>query len=460
VRHRIKKVHFVGVGGAGMSGIAEVLRNLGYKVSGSDLTDKHCQRLRKIGVTVHVGHSASHVEGADVVVFSSAVSAENPELAAARRQGIPAVPRATMLAELLRLRQGIAVAGTHGKTTITSLVAHILDKAGLDPTFIVGGVLRKLGRNARLGGGEFIVVEADESDASFLNLYPVIAVISNVDSDHLGTYGQDFGRLKRAFVDFIENLPFYGLAVACWDDPNARSCAQMSSRRIVSYGIESRDADFRATRIRFRNGSCRFTMHGPVSGDFEVRARGAHNVSNALAAVAVAHEVGVSKAHIRSALKSFGGVARRIEDHGALSIAGARFELVDDYGHHPTEVEATIRAVRSSWPKRRLVVVFQPHRYSRTRDSFEGLVSSLSLADALVLMEVYPAGEEPIPAASGESLARAIRLKGAVEPQYVAAVDEVVPQLRSVLRDGDVLLTLGAGSVGQLPALIKEAAES
>ena len=460
MRHRIKKVHFIGIGGVGMSGIAEVLRTLGYKVSGSDLSGgESCRRLRRLGATVHSGHSASYIDGVDAVVFSSAVSPDNPELVAARRQGIPAVPRAAMLAELLRLRQGIAVAGTHGKTTITSMIAHMLDHAGMDPTFIIGGVLRSMNRNARLGTGEFIVVEADESDASFLNLYPVIAVVSNVDNDHLGTYDQDFRRLKRAFVDFIGNLPFYGLAVVCFDDPNARSCAQMSSRRIVSYGLKSKDADFRATNVRHLNGHTRFEMHGPISGKFEVRARGRHNVLNTLAAVAVAHEVGVSKTDIRKALKTFEGISRRIEDHGEFALGGISFRLVDDYGHHPTEMEATVAAVRRSWPKRRLAVVFQPHRYSRTRDVFEGLVEALSLPDALVLMEVYSAGEEPIPAASSEALARAIRLKGEVEPIYVRTMAGIVPQLRSILRDGDVVLTLGAGSVGQIPALVKEAAD-
>lgn len=455
MRHRIKKVHFVGVGGAGMSGIAEVMSNLGYRVSGSDLADgESCRALRRKGVRIHTGHAAAHVDGADAVVFSSAVSADNPELAAARRHGVPVVPRATMLAELLRLRQGIAVAGTHGKTTITSLVAHILDEAGMDPTFIVGGVISRLG-SSRLGSGEFIVVEADESDASFLGFHPVISVVSNVDSDHLQAYGQDFGRLKRAFVQFIENLPFYGVAVVCFDDPHARSCAGMCSKRILSYGVKSRDADFRATAIRQGGETISFRLHGPVSGMFEVRARGTHNVLNTLAAVAVAYEVGISKTHIRRALKSFQGVARRIEDHGELEIGGRRFTLVDDYGHHPTEMEATIAAVRAAWPRRRLLVVFQPHRYSRTRDTFEGLVAALCKADLLVLAEVYPAGEEPVPAASGEALARALRLRGEVEPVFVQEVEEAAAQVEGLVRDGDVVLTLGAGSVGRLPGIIK-----
>ncbi len=458
MRYRIRKIHFVGIGGAGMSGIAEVLRNLGYKISGSDVTESvTCDRLRKRDIDVRIGHAAANVDGADAVVFSSAVPSGNVELAAARRQGIPVVPRVTMLAELLRLRQGIAVAGTHGKTTITSMISHILNEAGLDPTFIIGGLLRRIGRNAKLGAGEFIVVEADESDASFLNLHPVISVVSNVDSDHLQTYGQDFQCLKRAFVRFMENLPFYGLAVVCFDDEHARSCASMCSRRIVSYGIRSRDADFRATDLRFHNGHSTFTMHGPVSGRFKVQARGMHNVLNTLAAVAVAHEIGISKTHIARALKSFEGIARRIEDHGELVLDGKRFELVDDYGHHPTEMEATIDAVRRSWPKKRLVVVFQPHRYSRTRDVFEGLAGALSRPDALVLMEVYPAGEEPIPAASSEALARAIRMRGQVEPVYAKTLDKVVCHLQGVLHDDDVVLTLGAGSVGQIPEMIKQA---
>ncbi len=456
MRHRIKRVHFVGIGGAGMSGIAEVMSTLGYRVSGSDLADgENCRALRRRGVKVHVGHSAAHADGADAVVFSSAVAADNPELAAARRKGIPVVPRATMLAELLRLRQGVAVAGTHGKTTITSLVAHILHEAGMDPTFIVGGVIRRLG-SSRLGSGEFIIVEADESDASFLAFRPVVSVVSNIDTDHLQAYGQDFARLKRAFVQFIENLPFYGVAVVCVDDPNARSCAGMCSKRVLSYGISSRDADFRAGAIRARGELMSFRLRGPVSGAFEVRARGVHNVLNTLAAIAVAHELGVSKAGIRRALRSFQGVARRIEDHGELALGGRRFVLVDDYGHHPTEMEATIGAVRAAWPGRRLVVVFQPHRYSRTRDTFEGLAAALGKADLLVLTEVYPAGEEPIPAASGEALARAIRLRGEVEPVFVPGIGEAAERLGPLVEDGDLVLTLGAGSVGRLPGIIRE----
>ncbi len=454
MRHKVKHLHFVGIGGAGMSGIAEVLSTLRYRVTGSDVAEgATTRRLRALGIDVAIGHRAEHVEGADAVVVSSAVAPDNPEVVAARERGVPVVPRALMLAELMRLKQGIAVAGTHGKTTTTSLIASVLAEGGLDPTFVIGGRLLSADANARLGGGEFLVAEADESDASFLYLSPVIAVVTNIDADHLETYDQDFGKLKRAFVDFLQRLPFYGVAVLCFDDPNLRELAPAVAKPVVSYGV-GKGAMLRAVDITSHDGRTRFAAQG-VSGSrlaVELALPGLHNVRNALAAIAVGREVGVADAAIARALAEFKGVGRRFQRYGNVACTGGRFALVDDYGHHPAEMAATIAAVRDTFPGRRIVLAFQPHRYTRTRDLFEDFVRALSSADALVLTDVYPAGEAPIVAADGRALARAVRVAGRVEPVFVDSVAEVAPMLRGMLRDGDVVVTMGAGSIGTVAA--------
>ncbi|MDE2002472.1 MAG: UDP-N-acetylmuramate--L-alanine ligase [Betaproteobacteria bacterium] len=460
MRHKVKRVHFVGIGGAGMSGIAEVLANQGYRVSGSDLAENAAtRRLRSLGIDVTLGHRATNADGADAVVVSTAVGADNPEILAARERGVPIVPRALMLAELMRLKQGIAVAGTHGKTTTTSLIASVLAEGGLDPTFVIGGRLLAADANARLGSGDFLVAEADESDASFLYLSPVIAVVTNIDADHLETYDQDFGKLKRAFVDFIQRLPFYGVAVLCIDDAHLCAMVPEVARQVVSYGLDE-DAALRATDVTNAGGRMHFVARGRSTAPLavELALPGVHNVRNALAAIAVGREVGVADAAIARALSEFKGVGRRFQRHGDIAIpGGGRCTLIDDYGHHPVEMAATISAARESFPGRRIVLAFQPHRYTRTRDLFEDFVRVLSTVDALVLADVYPAGEAPIVAADGRALARAIRVAGRVEPVFVESVADVAPALRGILRDGDIVMTMGAGSIGTVAGQLSAA---
>ncbi len=458
MKHKVKRVHFVGIGGSGMSGIAEVLLNLGYQVSGSDLSDAATtQRLRRLGATVHIGHASSHVQFADAVVTSTAIQPENPEVVAARERNVPVVPRAIMLAELLRLRQGIAIAGTHGKTTTTSLVASILAEAGMDPTFVIGGRLEAAGSHAKLGRGEFIVVEADESDASFLYLQPVLAVVTNIDADHMETYGHDLSKLKQAFVDFLQHLPFYGMAVLCVDDPRVREIMPAITKPITTYGL-SETAQVRAADVCHSAGQMLFTALVGVNGktrklEIVLNLPGLHNVQNALAAIAVCNELGVPDAAIVRALAGFRGVNRRFQRYGEIRLGGndasgaGSFTLIDDYGHHPAEMSATITAARGAFPGRRLVLVFQPHRYTRTRDLFEEFVKVLSTADVLLLTEVYPAGETPMVAADSKSLARALRVQGKVEPIFVETVDELMAAIFNVAQDNDVVLVMGAGSV-------------
>jgi len=455
MKHKVRHLHFVGIGGSGMSGIAEVLLNLGYQVSGSDLAENAAtRRLKSLGAKIFIGHGAGQVDGADAVVVSSAVQADNPEVTAARARRVPLVPRALMLAELMRLKQGIAIAGTHGKTTTTSLVASVLAEGGLDPTFVIGGRLIAAGSNARLGAGDFIVVEADESDASFLHLQPVIAVVTNIDADHMETYEHDFSKLKQAFVQFLQNLPFYGAAVLCIDDPVVREILPQVSKPVLTYGT-SGDAAIAATSIQHDGGRMRFRARRPSGKALDVTLNlpGQHNVLNALAAIAVATELGVADAAILKALAEFRGVGRRFQVYGEIATAnGGRFTLIDDYGHHPAEMAATLAAVRGAFPERRVVLAFQPHRYTRTRDLFEDFVQVLSTADALLLTDVYSAGETPIVAADGRSLARALRVAGKVEPQFIDDVASLPEAIRRAARDGDVVVTMGAGSIGNVPA--------
>jgi UDP-N-acetylmuramate--alanine ligase len=438
-----------------MSGIAEVLLNLGYEVSGSDVSASAVtRRLADLGARIYPTHAGDHIQGADAVVVSSAVAASNPEVTAARAARIPVVPRALMLAELMRLKQGIAIAGTHGKTTTTSLVASVLAEGGLDPTFVIGGRLEAAGSSARLGTGEFIVVEADESDASFLHLQPVVAVVTNIDADHMETYAHDFARLKQSFVQFLQNLPFYGSAILCVDDPNVREILPFVSKPLLSYGFAA-DAMLRAERVEHAAGAMRFAVvrerRDPLAVTLNLPGR--HNVQNALAAIAVATELGVPDDAILKALAEFRGVGRRFQRHGEVALPdGGRFALIDDYGHHPAEMAATLEAVRGAFPGRRVVLAFQPHRYTRTRDLFEDFVRVLSSADALLLAEVYPAGEAPIVAADGRSLARAVRVAGRVEPIFVERIDALAAEILRVARDGDVVVTMGAGSIGSVPA--------
>jgi UDP-N-acetylmuramate--alanine ligase len=465
MRHKVRQVHFVGIGGAGMSGIAEVLLNLGYAVSGSDLSEGNAtRRLTGLGAQVRIGHDAGHVAGADVVVISSAVKADNPEVVAARARHVPVVPRALMLAELMRLKQGIAVAGTHGKTTTTSLAASVLAEGGLDPTFVIGGRLESAGAHARLGAGEFIVVEADESDASFLHLQPVISVVTNIDADHMETYDHSMDRLKQAFVDFVERLPFYGVAVLCHDDAHVRGIMPRLTKTVVTYGI-GEGAQVRAHAVAADAGRMRFRVqrtNGKRLPDLDITLNlpGVHNVQNALAAIAVGMEVGVADEKIVKALADFKGVGRRFQRYGTIRLAGGgAFELIDDYGHHPAEMAATIAAARGAFPGRRLVLAFQPHRYTRTRDCFEDFVRVLSGVDALLLTEVYPAGETPIVAADGRALVRAVRVQGRVEPVFVEQVTDLPAALAGTVRDGDVVLAMGAGSIGTIAGrLAKECA--
>ncbi|MDR5737460.1 UDP-N-acetylmuramate--L-alanine ligase [Caballeronia sp. LZ016] len=452
MKHIVKHIHFVGIGGAGMSGIAEVLLNLGYQVSGSDLSQNAVtERLRALGARVEIGHREENIEGANAVVVSTAVRPDNPEVLAARHRRVPIVPRAVMLAELMRLKQGIAIAGTHGKTTTTSLVASVLAAGGLDPTFVIGGRLISAGANARLGTGDFIVAEADESDASFLNLFPVIEVITNIDADHMDTYGHDFARLKQAFIEFTHRLPFYGIAVLCVDDPNVREILPFVSKPIIRYGIGA-EAQVRAVNVEARGGCMHFTTMREDAPplDIVLNLPGLHNVQNALAAIAIATELEVADADIQRALADFNGVGRRFQRYGEVKAADSEgaYTLIDDYGHHPVEMAATIAAARGAFPDRRLVLAFQPHRYTRTRDCFEDFVKVLSTVDALVLTDVYAAGEAPIVAADGRALARAIRVAGKVEPVFVETVDEVPDALTTIARNGDVVITMGAGSIG------------
>ena len=456
MKHKVKNIHFVGIGGSGMSGIAEVLYNLGFGVSGSDLADNATtRRLAGLGMRIAAGHVAENVQDADAVVVSTAVQEDNPEVRAARARKVPVVPRAQMLAELMRLKQGIAIAGTHGKTTTTSLVASILAEGGMDPTFVIGGRLNAAGANARLGSGDFIVVEADESDASFLYLSPVISIVTNIDADHMETYGHDFGRLKQTFVDFLQRLPFYGVAVLCADDPNVHEILPQVSKQIVSYGL-TESANVRAENVVARNGQMQFEcvrINGSISRfPVTLNLPGMHNVLNALAAIAVATELGVSDVDIIKALAEFKGVGRRFQRYGEVTLpAGGSFTLIDDYGHHPVEMKATLAAARGAFPGRRLVLAFQPHRFTRTRDCFEDFIGVLSSVDALLLSEVYAAGEAPIVAADGRSLARALRVGGKVEPVFVEDIAEMPAVILDVARDGDVVITMGAGSIGAVP---------
>jgi UDP-N-acetylmuramate--alanine ligase len=462
MRHRISRVHFVGIGGTGMCGIAEVLLNLGYQVSGSDITNGSAtRRLAQLGARVTLEHLAANIAGADAVVTSTAVTADNPEVVAAHAARIPVVPRAQMLAELMRLRQGIAVAGTHGKTTTTSLVASVLAAGGLDPTFVIGGRLNAANANAKLGQGDFIVAEADESDASFLHLTPVISVVTNIDQDHMETYGHDFGRLKQTFVDFLQRLPFYGVAVACVDDPVVAEILPSVGKTVVPYGF-GEAAAIRAIDIRHDHGRMHFTVtrrNGtPLSSlGITLNLPGEHNVRNALAAIAVGTELDVADADIVRALANFQGVGRRFARHGEVALpAGGAFTLIDDYGHHPVEMAATLAAARGAFPGRRIVLAFQPHRYTRTRDLFEDFVRVLGDADALLLTEVYAAGEAPLVAADGRALARALRVQGRVEPIFVEDVAGLPQAVLQHLQDGDVLITMGAGSIGQTPIQLAE----
>lgn len=454
MKHKVKNIHFVGIGGSGMSGIAEVLLNLGYTVSGSDLgSSATTKRLAELGARVKQGHAPENIDGADAIVTSTAVKADNPEVMAARAKRIPIVPRAVMLAELMRLKQGIAIAGTHGKTTTTSLVASVLAEGGLDPTFVIGGRLNSAGANAKLGAGDFIVAEADESDASFLNLSPCIEVITNIDADHMDTYDHSFAKLKQAFVEFTQRLPFYGVAMLCIDDPQVREIMPFISKPVQTYGFHQ-DAQVRAVDAKAVNSHMEFTViqdDYPPTG-FRLNQPGMHNVQNACAAIAIARELGIDDSATQKALSEFNGVGRRFTRHGEISLpAGGSFTLVDDYGHHPVETAATIAAARGAYPGRRLVLAFQPHRYTRTRDLFEDFVKVLSTTDALVLAEVYAAGEQPIVAADGRSLAHALRVLGKVEPVFVEDVAEMPETILSIAKDGDVVITMGAGSISAVP---------
>jgi len=463
MKHAVKRIHFIGVGGAGMSGIAEILHNLGYIVSGSDQVDSATtRRLAKLGVRVAIGHDAAQVAGAEAVVTSTAVKDDNPEVVAARTSRIPVVPRAVMLAELMRLKQGIAIAGTHGKTTTTSLVTSVLAEAGVDPTFVIGGRLNSAGAHSRLGSGEYIVVEADESDASFLNLMPILSVVTNIDADHMETYGHDLGRLRAAFVDFLHRMPFYGAAVVCGDDPGVQAIVASISRPVIRYGL-GEDVQVRAVDVRaLAGGQMRFTCqrrNGASMPDLDITLNlaGVHNVCNALAAIAVATELELPDAPVVKALAGFAGVGRRFQRYGDVPARdGGHFTLIDDYGHHPVEMAAVIAAARGAFPGQRIVLAFQPHRYTRTRDCFEDFVKVLGQADVVLLTEVYPAGEAPIVAADARSLARALRVAGHVDPVFVDDVADLPQAIVEQARGGDVVITMGAGSIGAVPAQVVE----
>jgi UDP-N-acetylmuramate--alanine ligase len=466
MKHKVKNIHFVGIGGSGMSGIAEVLLTLGYTVSGSDLSSNPATlRLASLGARVMLGHAAENIEGADAIVTSTAVRQDNPEVMAARKKCIPIVPRALMLAELMRLKRGIAIAGTHGKTTTTSLVASVLAQGGFDPTFVIGGRLNSAGANAKLGAGDFIVAEADESDASFLNLHPVIEVITNIDADHMETYGHDFARLKQAFIEFTQRLPFYGRVMLCIDDANVREIKPFISKPVTTYGFHE-DADVRAVDARAVDLQMQFTALQKGYAPMMVRLNqpGMHNVQNACAAIAIARELSIKDVDTQKALEEFTGVGRRFTRYGEIAIknssgeAVGSFALVDDYGHHPTETAATLSAARGAYPNRRIVLAFQPHRYTRTRDLFEDFVKVLSQTDVLMLAEVYAAGEPAIVAADGRALARTLRVAGKVDPVFVEHIADMPAAILSVVRDGDVVITMGAGSISGVPAKIQQLA--
>ena len=466
MKHAIRHIHFIGIGGSGMSGIAEVLLNLGYSISGSDLSDSPTlRRLAALGIFTHVGHSAQNVQAADAVVTSTAVKADNPEVLTARQRHIPVVPRAVMLAELMRMKQGIAIAGTHGKTTTTSLVASVLAEAGLDPTFVIGGRLNSAGANAQLGTGDYIVVEADESDASFLNLLPMMAVVTNIDADHMETYGHDFERLKSAFIEFIHRMPFYGTAIVCSDDPGVQSILLQLERPVTTYGLNE-GAQIRAVNVRPQNGQMHFSVqrsNGVTLSDLQVvlNLPGEHNVLNALSAIALAVELNVPDDAVLRALAVFKGVGRRFQNYGQVAVpavhGGGKFTVIDDYGHHPVELAATLSAARGAFPGQRIVLAFQPHRYSRTRDCFEDFVKVIGKgADAVLLAEVYAAGEAQIVAADGRSLARALRVAGKLEPVFIDPIDAMPQAIIDNVRDGDVVMCMGAGSIGSVPAQVVE----
>ena len=460
MRDRVKKVHFVGIGGVGMCGIAEVLSNLEFQVSGSDLKESaNTKRLASLGVKVAIGHDPQLIKDVDVVVVSSAIDEKNPEIRAARAAKIPVIPRAEMLGELMRLQRGIAIAGTHGKTTTTSLVASCLAEGGIDPTFVIGGRLNSAGTNARLGRGQYLVAEADESDASFLHLAPFMAVVTNIDADHMATYGGDFNRLKQVFVDFLQQIPFYGLAVLCLDDPVVREILPRVHKPVLTYGTVP-EADLRAVNIRQDGLKMYFTVELRERKNWlsvTLNQPGQHNVLNALAAISISHELGVSDAAITYALANFAGIGRRFQINGQVTRDGGDVILVDDYGHHPREIAATVAAARASWPDRRLVVVFQPHRYTRTHDLFDDFSTVLSEIDALIVTEVYAAGEKPISGADGRALCRAIRARGKVDPIFLEDVNTLPQALQDMLRGNDVLLTMGAGSIGAVAASLPQA---
>jgi UDP-N-acetylmuramate--alanine ligase len=467
MKHAVKHIHFVGVGGAGMSGIAEILHNLGYTVSGSDQSaSATSRRLASLGIKVSIGHDAAHIAGAQAVVTSTAVKGDNPEVIAARAKRVPVVPRAVMLAELMRLKQGIAIAGTHGKTTTTSLVTSVLAAAGVDPTFVIGGRLASAGANSRLGAGDYIVVEADESDASFLNLMPVLSVVTNIDADHMDTYGHDFAKLKAAFVEFLHRMPFYGAAILCGEDPGVRSIVPMISRPVVTYGFGA-DAQVRAVDVQaLAGGQMRFVAqrrNGVAMPDLAITLNlpGEHNVLNALAAIAVAAELELPDAPVVTALAEFSGVDRRFQRYGDHPAAGGgHFTLIDDYGHHPVEMAAVLSAARGAFGGRRLVLAFQPHRYTRTRDCFEDFVKVIGTADVVLLAEVYAAGEAPIVAADGRALARALRVAGRVDPIFVDEIEAMPAAIAEQARDGDVVIVMGAGSIGAVAAQVAQSPDS
>jgi len=455
---RVRRIHFVGIGGAGMAGIAEVLLNQGYQVSGSDIAENaNTQRLRQLGAKVAIGHNAAHVATASVVVVSTAIHKHNPELLAAQELLIPIVRRAEMLAELMRFRHGIAVAGTHGKTTTTSLLASIFAEAELDPTFVIGGLLTSAGSNARLGNSKYLIAEADESDASFLHLQPMVAVVTNIEADHMDTYEGDFGRMQDTYIDFLHNLPFYGLAVMCTDDPVIQSLLTRVGRQIVTYGFNS-EADVRAVQFNQVGHQSRFTVlrKGKDPLSIELNLPGRHNALNALAAIAVATDEGIEDSAIVAALAKFAGIGRRFQQYGAFACDDGDVLLVDDYGHHPSEVAATIQAAKAGWPERRLVMCFQPHRYSRTRDLYEDFVDVLSDVDSLIMLDVYSAGEDPVAGADSRSLCRSLRQRGKLDPVYVKEVQQVPARLAELIQPGDIVLTQGAGNVGGLAKLLNE----
>lgn len=456
---RIKTVHFIGIGGAGMCGIAEVLQNQGYAITGSDIAESaNTRRLKDLGATVFIGHAESNIELADVVVYSSAVTMKNPEMRAAAAAKLPLLARAEMLAELMRYRHSIAIAGTHGKTTTTSLLASVLAASGADPTFIIGGLLNSAGTNARLGESRYLVAEADESDASFMHLQPMVAVVTNIEADHMGTYGGDFEKVKETFINFLHNLPFYGLAVLCIDDPSVREIMPLVSRPKLTYGF-SEEADFRIENLSQRGGETRFEVYHRETGNrlpITLNMPGRHNALNATAALAVAVDEGLDLAAIKQGIENFAGVGRRFDVQGVFPLGDGEIMLVDDYGHHPTEVAATILALREGWPDRRLVMLFQPHRYSRTSDLYDDFVDVLCEVDVLLLLEVYAAGEKKIAGADSRSLGRSIRLRGKVDPIFVQDEADVLEILEGIVADGDIVVTQGAGSVGTLAKQLSE----